>query len=132
MFRTEGKLDYWSSENGYRLVVLVDEEIGRYYRSQIPKHIKINVPRYPMHVTVLRNEIPIDLAQWAVHQNNSVFLQVFPYQYNDDTYWWLRVSCDTLKAIRKRLGLNEVSKWTMPLDEVDFFHITIGNTKNVY
>lgn len=129
MFSSIGKLIY--SENPYKLIVEVDDEIGRYYRSFIPKPVNIKRPLYPSHISVIRNEIPILPSYWKRYHNQEIKFDYEHYIYNGPIYYWLNIFSVTLEDIRDELGLDTTSQYTKSPDGRHKFHITIGNTKHL-
>lgn len=132
LFTSTGVLDYsGSASGGYRLVVLIDHQLAAYYRSLIPKTVRLNGTRYAPHVTVVRNEYPPNLKKWGAYNGQKIEFQYSPYIYNNNTYYWLRVYCQKLTAIRLELGLPASYYLTRPPDEAECFHTTLGNCKNI-
>jgi len=127
MFDSIGTFKY--SESPYKLVVLVDQDISDYYRSMIPKYNLVGRQKFPAHITVVRNETPINLNQWGLHNNEKINFHYYNTAHNDDTYWWLEVESKTLEDMRNKLGLPNTSEFTRSPDGRHNFHITIGNTK---
>ena len=133
MYTSEGILHYTQEDNIYRLVVNVDKELARYYRSLIPKCMFTNDGmRYDPHITVVRpvKEIPVNLQYWNKYQNKPV---VFFYDSEikfGKVYYWLNVFCKDLELIRLELGLPVVSEYTLPPEGfLKCFHLTIANQK---
>lgn len=124
-----GNLIYYN--NPYKLIVEVDDDFGKYYRSLIPKNYKIRAPMYSPHITVLRNEAPLLLNTWEEHYNMSIEFEYDTYIHNYDVYFWLNVSCPLLSDIRIDLGLPKCSEFTRSPDSNSDFHITIGNIKHL-
>lgn len=131
MFKSIGKIKYDTS-GGYRLTVEIDWELGRYYRSQIPKYIRVNAPRYPPHITVVRlgKEIPPNLKPWGKYKNERVEFFYEHYLHQGKIYFWLNVWCIRLEQIREELGLPVISQYTIPPEGFKkCFHATIANMK---
>ena len=127
LFQSIGKLKYF--DNPYKLIVEVDNEIARYYRSFIPKYLKVNKPMYPAHISTVRREIP-NLEFWGKYQGKDINFQYENIICNDEVYYWLGAFSKELQEIRTELGLPITSWITEPPDGLYNFHITIGNTKN--
>lgn len=107
-----------------KVVVEVDSDFGRFYRSLIPKAKKVNGTRYPSHITVIRNE------NFSVNfEPKEIKFRYSNYIHNNSVYWWVNVQCPELNEFRKSIGLPEWSKLCRPPDGSDNFHITVGNTK---
>lgn len=128
MFLSSGRLKYF--QNPYKLIVEVDQGISDFYRTLVPKYIKLNRQMYPAHISVVRKEIPPNLTVWGKYQNRVVEFEYEGYQYNNDTYYWLNVYSKELEEIRAELGLTRVSAITRSPDGRHKFHTTIGNLKN--
>ena len=122
MFESSGKLEYG---DGWRLVLSIDEELARYYRSQIPRDIKFNIPMYPPHVTVVRgkHETPVNQDLWGKYEGEIVKFKYGHELHMDDTYIWLSVQCFRFEEIRLELGLRRC------FDMFKWFHITVANLK---
>jgi hypothetical protein len=122
-------LRYSQRDDRYWLVVDVDPEIVEYARSLVPKAVRLNRQKYAAHITVVRNEVPPNMAAWRAHEGEIVQFEYSPNVYNDQLYYWLGATCPRLREVRVELGLAEWSEFTRPPDMADLFHITIGNLK---
>jgi hypothetical protein len=129
MFKSSGTLLY--SNNPYKLIVSVDNEIGRYYRSLIPPYHKVQKPLYDSHISTIRNEVPTNFLCWGKYQNRVVEFEYESFIYNDELYYWLNVYCQDLEDIREELGLQNTSPFTRSPDGKHRFHITIANLKHI-
>jgi len=129
MFSMVGKLIY--SNNPHKLIVDVDDELGRYYRSLIPKSHRIQKPMYPSHISTVRKEIPPNISVWNKYQNELITFNYENFIYNDETYYWLNVSSKRLEDIRIELGLPLHSDLTKSPDGKHKFHLTIANIKHL-
>lgn len=129
VFNSVGTLVY--SQDPYKLIVDVDDEIGNYYRSLIPKYFKVKKPMYSSHISVVRNEVPPNLNMWGKYQGKEVSFEYEPFIYSDELYYWLNAYSSILEDIRVELGLSNISDITMSPDRKCKFHITIGNTKHL-
>ena len=125
LYETVGILRY---SMPYKLIVEVDAQLAPYYRSLLPKNLKVNPPRYAPHISVLREEVPVNIDVWGTH--TEVAFSYGSTVYGDDLYYWLEVEAPALERIRVELGLPPVSRLTKSPDGIHRFHITIGNTKN--
>ncbi len=105
------------------LVVEIDQEIGRYYFSQLKQNYfqKLNKPRYSYHITIIGS---------IESKNIQEFSKEIEFYYSHeiefhDTYFYIKVMNNlTLSNIREEHNLNPI------YDTVKGFHITIANTKN--
>ena len=129
LFKTTGVLRY--DEN--KLHVLVDPEIGRYYRALLPKWIHANNQRYPPHISVVRNEVPPNTEHWGKYEGREIEFFYTHTIYFGRVYCWLNAFCVQLEEIRLELGLPVTSEYTRPPSDewVKCFHITIGNFKEL-
>lgn len=127
LFESIGTLHYGDN----KLVVQVDPGISLFYRSLIPKWHRINLQRYPPHISVVRKETSPRMELWGKYEGERIrFFYDIDVQ-NDSRYWWLNIFCVRLEEIRRELGLPVSSPYTLP--PVGFekcFHMTIGNTKS--
>lgn len=129
MFESYGTIRY-NDEEGFRLTVEVNQDLSNYYRSLIPKCYRVNRPRWPAHVTVVRpeKEIPPRIRYWGDYEGERIKFMYDPYVFCGKGYYWLDVWCKRLETIRDELGLSIVSKYTLPpTGHTKCFHCTIGN-----
>jgi hypothetical protein len=129
VFKSTGTIQYF--DNPYKLIVEVDNEIGNYYRSFIPKFYQVRKPMYDSHISVVRNEAPVNLDAWNKYQDLKIEFKYDPFIYNDELYFWLNAYSDYLEDVRAELGLPVSSKFSRPPDGQRVFHITIGNIKHL-
>lgn len=128
MFTSIGTLVY--SQDPYKLIVNVDDGIGDYYRSLIPKAWQVKKPMYPSHISTVRNEAPKNMMAWNKYQGMNISFEYDGIIYNDEVYFWLNAYSPKLEEIRLELGLSNLSQFTRSPDGKHKFHITIGNTKH--
>lgn len=128
MFYSTGKLHY--SNDPYKLIVEVDQNISDYYRSFIPKYIQVNKQMFNAHISVVRKEVPMYLEYWEKYEGKSLDFEYENFIYNDETYYWLNAYSEELERIRLELGLSGLSEITRSPDRRHKFHITICNLKN--
>jgi len=110
---------------GNRLVVDVNPELTRLYRSFLPKHIKFNIPRYYPHITVVRGkyETPPNKEFWFKYRGKKINFEYSPEIQIGKTYIWIPVRSEEIKNVRLELGLDYC------FDKFKGYHITIANTK---
>ena len=131
-FPSDGPLRYSrTAEGGYKLIVEVHPTITAFYRTLVPKAVRLNTQRYEPHISVVRKESPIILAAWGIHEGEKVDFEYESEIMNDELYYWLPVHSQRLREIRIELGLPSMSVWSRPPDGADVFHTTIGNTKEL-
>jgi hypothetical protein len=121
-----GTLEYGESRDGEPKAVLqMDDNIGKYYRSLIPKYIYARAPMYPTHVTVVRNgrEKPVNMEYWGKYEGEQVEYEYSPLIGLDYPYYFLRAWSSRIEEIRLELGLPKCRP------EFNDFHITIANVK---
>ena len=128
MLSTIGTLVYY--DNPYKLIVNIDDEIGNYYRSLIPKYLDVRKPMYPSHISVIRNEVPPNIKLWNKYHDRHVHIVYENFIYNDEVYYWLNAYSFFLEDVREGLGLASTSQYTKSPDGQHKFHITIGNVKH--
>lgn len=122
-----GILNY---EYNYKLALYVDQEIVNYYKSLIPKYFHVNKPRWPAHITVVRNEVPLNLLNWCKHENKEIAFKYSPFINRGKIYYWLNAFSKELEEIRIELGLPVYSQYSLPPEGyIKCFHITIANDK---
>lgn len=131
LYKTKGILEYG---NNWRLTVNVDQELTNYYRSLIPKWMDVQRPRWPAHITVVREglEIPVHKEFWNKYNNKTIDFLYEPKVFHGEVYYWLNIYCLELEDIRSELGLSRHSKYTEPPERFRFkytFHCTIANKK---
>jgi hypothetical protein len=133
LFNSTGILSYHRSEGGgYKLVVEADKEIGRYYRSLIPKWIRTNAQMYDTHISVVRKEVPPKAEHWGKYAGQPVEFQYENIIRQGKVYFWLNAFCVRLEEIRAELGLPVHSPYTLPPEGFSHcFHITVANVKGV-
>lgn len=129
MFTCTGKLIY--SENPYKIIVEVDDEIAKYYRTLVPKYCQIQKPLYTSHISVLRNEVPNNFLVWNKYHDSEIIFEYDNYIHHYGLYYWINVSSSILEKIRVELGLESTSEFTRSPDNGSNFHMTIANIKHL-
>ena len=127
MIQSTGTLLY--SNNPYKLIVSIDNEIGRYYRSLIPKYFNAQPQAYSSHISVVRKEIPPNINVWYKYHGSEIQFEYDSIIYNGEVYFWLNAYSPVLEEIRLELGLQNLSQYTRSPDGRHRFHITIANMK---
>lgn len=127
MIKSIGRLVY--TDKPYKLIVEIENDIGNYYRSLIPKYFRFQKPMYDSHISVIRGEEIINVQYWGKLNNQEIEFEYDNYIFQNTIYFWLAVECNLLKNIRENLGLPSLSDITKsPCGNHDF-HITIANSK---
>lgn len=117
---------------GWRLTVEVDQSISDYYRSLIPKYHYPSPPRWPAHITVVREEkeFPTNPEFWRKYDGEEISFLYSPIVQCGKVYFWLNALCKRLEEIRAELGLPITSMYTRPPEGFSkYFHMTIANSK---
>lgn len=127
LFKSEGTLHYGST----KLIVRVDPGISYFYKSLIPKSIDVNPQKYKPHISVVRNETPVNMENWGKYENQKIEFSYSNQIYNGQVYWWLNAFSIELEKIRVELGLSIEEHYTQPPDGFNkCFHITLANCKS--
>ena len=121
-----------SDQNWWMVLDNISDEMGRYYRRLYwlnhSKAHKLARPYWGSHVTIVRNEIPPNLAKWWSYHNEEVVFEYVPGvrdNYGPErfrSFYWLDVRCPRFDEIREELGL--------PPNPDRTYHVTIGSTEN--
>lgn len=137
LFQSIGVLKYSTKQVDdrivYKLIVEIDPDIAKYYRTLIPKHHRANGTRYAPHITVVRPfiEVPNKLDLWGKYQDEEVEFQYYSNLHVGTMYFWLDIYSKRLEEIRIELGLppfrevlSKSGQWYR------CFHCTIANCKD--
>ena len=139
MFKSTGNIKYQNE----RFFVSVDEELSKYYISQIPT--KLNRQKYAPHITIAK----ITKSQLSKLCLSDFYKKYFPksnsnddvligklilfeydhFVFNNETYYWLNVYSKELTEFIERFDLELIGDIWMPPDGTKCFHITLGNLK---
>lgn len=132
MFQSSGVVHYDTDNVQHpKLVVLVDTELARYYRSLLPKSIKINLPLYAPHISVVRKEAVVS-DKWGIYEGRQIQFYYDGVVHMGTVYCWLNIFSVELEAIRLELGLPVHSPYTLPPEGFKkCFHCTLGNFKGL-
>jgi len=129
-YKSEGVLTYSIEPTvGHKLSLTIDEGLAATYRALVPKAVRLQRPRWPAHISVIRKEPIPNLHLWGRYEGEDVPFEYEPIIFNDETYYWLRCFSPRLIEIRRELGLEDLSYLARPPDMFDSFHMTFGNTK---
>ena len=132
LYLSKGILKYSQNQAGhYKLIVEIDPEISRYYRSFIPKYIQYNPQMYDPHISVVRKEIPVNLDYWGRYDGQSIEFLYDNTIHFGTVYVWLNCFSKQLETIRLELGLPVSTMYTRPPEGfIKCFHSTLGNFKS--
>lgn len=107
--------------------VLVDRGIVSYYRSLMPKHVRIDSQAYAPHITVVRSRFESPNAGiWGAHEGELVPFTYVNEVFEDYFYFWLDAYSERITEIRQELGLPPYREGR------DRHHISLGNHKYEY
>lgn len=123
---SQGILEYGP---GIKVAVMVDKDIGKYYRKLLPKYYYAQPPMYSPHITVVRTdkETPKNMDVWNKYAGEVISFTYDNEVKTDGTYFYLRAYSDRVGDIREELGL---PRFRFNDLEKNSYHITIGNSKN--
>lgn len=106
------------------LVLMCDEELSLYYKClfkrEFPHLPKLQRPVWGAHVSVIRGEKIPNADLWGFAANQVVNFEYEPGVSSNGEYYWLKVHCDELAAIRELYGMSRAPRFG--------FHLTIGRT----
>jgi len=125
MYKSTGTLRYGQTN----LVLDIDPEIVRYYRTFLSRKMFTNLQLYPAHISIVRKEVPL-WELWGKHAGRSIEFEYDGVIHHGTMYWWLNCWSKELEEIRTELGLPLEGKYFQaPAGYVHTWHITLGNTK---
>jgi hypothetical protein len=117
---------------GPRLILEIDQGLIDYYFSLIPKYVYPRRQKYKAHISVVRKEIiePEYINTFNKLNNNQIDFYYSPIIHFGEVYCWLNVFSTDLESLRKSLGLEVSSLYTLPPEGFKkCFHTTIANFK---
>lgn len=127
-WKSSGKLVYSpkthlrSSERW--LVLMCDDELSAYYRClfrrEFPWKPKLIRPVWGTHVSIIRGETIPNPDIWGIGKDKIVHFEYESSVKDNGEYYWLKVYCDELAALRQAYGLSRHPQFG--------FHLTIGRT----
>lgn len=124
-----GRLRY--AQNSFWLCVDVNQDIANMYLALLPKAWQPQRPKWPAHITVVRDEPPPNEAAWKKYDGQPLEFYYLSGVKQGKIYWWLDVYCKQLEEIRLELGLPVVNLFEPPLPGFrKRFHMTIANCKD--
>lgn len=127
-FKASGKLVYSPKthlkDSSRWLVLMGDEELSKYYRALYHQEFfyrpKLTRPVWGTHVSIVRGEVIPNAQAWGFAANKFINFEYEPGIKDNGEYYWLKVYCDELAAIRELFGLKREPQFG--------FHLTIGRT----
>jgi hypothetical protein len=133
LFKSSGKIVY---EENYCVKLLIEQNILDYYFKLIPKYFNANKPRWPAHITIVREkdkletEIPSKPEFLGKYEGEYIDFCYYGNMRHEGRYFWLECYSVRLEQIRLELGLLAKSQITIPPKGFKkTFHSTIGNLK---
>lgn len=102
-------------------VVEIGYEFSNYYRSLLPKYLKVQPSKYPAHITVVRKNLE-KATNWGYLDKCQIKFDYEPIIKYDSPYYFIDCWSDQISEIRQYLGLPKYRMYGC-------YHITIGNTK---
>ena len=133
MFTGYGTVHYYDNE--FRLILQVEQDLMEYYRSLIPLYLRVNPPRWPAHITVVRPgfDLPGRIRHWEDYEGEKIEFLYDPYLQSGTGYYWINCWSKRLEIIRTELGLENLSRFpVLPFGHRKTFHCTIGKYVEVF
>lgn len=114
--QTKGELTY----RGGWAILQCDLETVLYYQWWLERvGVKVNLPIWKSHISVVRGEDLPNPEAWGLYEGNTID---FSYRISDvwwnGDYWWINILSPQLEEIRMELGLSPQPKYSL--------HWTIG------
>ena len=114
-----GKIAYYNNW----VLAWLSSDLGKYYRSLLPKAWGINPPTNPPHISIVRVFEKPDRSRWGEFDGQELDVTICDGIETDGTYYWLDCFSDEVGYVRRRLGLSTFRQ------AYTCYHITIGNVK---
>lgn len=112
-----------ASLSKFWLVIDCEPEIGKYYRHLFHlmtyRCYKLQRPAWESHITVVRDEEPLNKQYWKKYDGQSIDFSISPEVGTNGDYFWFPVECEFAFNIREELGLIKMPEFP--------FHISIGH-----
>jgi hypothetical protein len=106
------------------LILSCDDEISRYYRHlfyrDYPWLGKLTRPVWGTHISIIRGEKIPNYQLWRLDENKLVDFEYEDGVKDNGEYYWLKVHCPYLAALRTKYGLTPEPRFG--------FHLTVGRT----
>jgi hypothetical protein len=132
MITSSGILHY--SDDEYRLVLKVEQDLSDYYRAMIPLYNRAYKQGWPAHLTVIRPEfdIPSKIEYWGRYEGEVVDFVYSPYIEWGKGFYWFNAWSKRLEIVREELGLINISKFALkPEGYNKTFHCTIAKYNDI-
>jgi hypothetical protein len=107
LFTSKGTLRY--GRTSWWLCVDCDQNLADYYRALMPKAWDARRGRYDAHITVSRDEEPVNKEAWKKYDGQQIEFFYLPGVKFGKIYYWLDIYCKQLEEIRLELGLPVVN-----------------------
>ena len=92
-----------------KVILELDQEIVNYYRNLISKHLYVKRQYYNAHISVIRNQIPLNMYNWNKYNGENIKFYYSNVINNDDIYYWINAYSIRLEDIRTELGLDNIN-----------------------
>lgn len=129
MFTTSATINYRHDSDGSWITAWMDNNILNYYYSLIPKHYRVNKPRWKAHATIARpEEGPFNMGVWGMHEGKLAQIVYDPMLHEERGIWWINLWSVEFEQIRLEMNLSIKSRITKPPSS-EFskcFHCTVG------
>lgn len=106
------------------LIIDCDPNLGAYYRYLYKLHNyhlkSLTKPAWAEHITVVRNEEPLNAVAWEKYDGQEIEFQFTPVAETDGHYTWFPVACDRALDMREELGLSRHPEFPL--------HLSIGHS----
>lgn len=127
-YKSSGKLVYSPrthlKDSSRWLVLMCDDELSQYYRALYQREWfyrpKLTRPVWGTHISIVRGEVIPNSEAWGFAANKIINFEYDPGVRDNGEYYWLKVYCDELLAIRELFGLKREPQFGL--------HLTIGRT----
>jgi len=101
---------------------MCDDQLSQYYRQLYRQEYfyrpKLQRPVWGTHISICRGEVIPNAAAWGFAANKFINFEYEAGVKNNHEYFWLKVHCDELCAIRELFGLKREPQFGL--------HLTIG------
>lgn len=126
--KSSGKLVYSPrshlGSNEKWLVLMCDDELSKYYRHlfyrEFPYKGKLTRPVWGAHISIIRAEKIPNMHLWGLDSNKIIQFEYDGGVLSNGEYYWLKVKCPYLSALRENYGLSSEPRFG--------YHLTIGRT----
>jgi hypothetical protein len=116
MINSYGLTEYRSNT----VYINLGREFAEYYSSLVPKYKRVKLPKYPAHITIVREFERPNRELWGL----KLYLnfRYLPLVMEDEVYYYINVYSSDISDVREMFGLSRFRVRNC-------YHITIGNKK---